>query len=161
MNSITPILASTIFWALAAFFYAILSILKFRWSESVFNTPRWEKFSDPNRSWQHKWKKRYAIGGETKLIPAPNTWYYRTFRLKYQEKFFGSATFLAAFTDLYHAAQWCLFLCLSGAVCMIFLFELETRSIWLFIGEIIAYRVFWGIAHEYCFARLLIRKDAR
>lgn len=39
------------------------------------------------------------------FTPAPNTWYYRFFKLAYKEKFPLSATFLVLYTDAYHASQ--------------------------------------------------------
>lgn len=51
------------------------------------------------------------------LIYAPNTWYYRWFKIKYKERFPGSATIFVFVTDAYHLFQalFKIFLCLSFA----------------------------------------------
>lgn len=36
---------------------------------------------------------------------APDNWYYRFFKIKYQERFPLSATLLSLFTDAYHSSQ--------------------------------------------------------
>lgn len=36
---------------------------------------------------------------------APDNWYYRFFKIKYQERFPGSATFFITIVDAYHASQ--------------------------------------------------------
>lgn len=47
----------------------------------------------------------WVVAGQTSAIKAPDTWYYRFFKLKYKEKFPFSATFLAFLTDGYHLFQ--------------------------------------------------------
>jgi hypothetical protein len=38
-------------------------------------------------------------------VKAPDTWYYRFFKIKYKEAFLFSATFLVSFVDAYHSSQ--------------------------------------------------------
>jgi hypothetical protein len=47
------------------------------------------------------WKRKYREPFE----PAPNTWYYQFFKLKYRERFPLSGSLLVSFTDKYHAFQ--------------------------------------------------------
>jgi hypothetical protein len=63
-------------------------------------------------------KYKYAdapFGGYSKVL-APNTFYYRFFKIRYKEAYPFSATFLVAFTDIYHLSQSVSFLCLAFAV---------------------------------------------
>jgi len=47
---------------------------------------------------EEHWKNKYA----QPLEEAPDTWYYRTFSLKYKEAFPLSATLLVSWTDAWH-----------------------------------------------------------
>jgi hypothetical protein len=78
---------------------------------------RWSKESGgfwSNFSWTRKYKSFENNGID--LVDAPNTWYYRFFKIKYKERFPLSATFLVNFTDGYHACQSLSFLSLAGCV---------------------------------------------
>lgn len=61
-------------------------------------------------SWKRKWKYityTETAGGKKhplSLMPAPTTYYYKLFNLKYKERFPGSATIFVALSDGYHAA---------------------------------------------------------
>ena len=58
-------------------------------------------FSPGTDHWKRKYKR--ASGGQ--LVPAPNTWYYRFFNLKYKERFPLSATLLVFIVDKWHALK--------------------------------------------------------
>lgn len=92
---------STIFLAIAACCWAIMSHYTFH------NRVRDELSFWGKESWKRKYK-RYPSKSESDytLIAAPNTWYYRLFRLRYKEKFPLSATALVFTTDGYHLMQW-------------------------------------------------------
>lgn len=49
-------------------------------------------------------------------VQAPNTWYYRFFKIKYKERFPLSATLLVFLTDGYHLTQFLFFLFLSLSI---------------------------------------------
>jgi hypothetical protein len=50
------------------------------------------------------WKNKYKLN-HVGFVKAPNTWYYRTFEIRYKEKFPFSATLLVSLTDGYHLTQ--------------------------------------------------------
>lgn len=55
------------------------------------------------------WLRKYAYTVDKKGSPspaiAPNNWYYKIFKIKYKEKFPGSATIFVLFTDGMHFTQ--------------------------------------------------------
>src|SRR5688572_13398486 len=59
-------------------------------------------------SWKRKYKVKWLRSKDGSLpdfgqfVPAPNTWYYRFFKIIYKERFPLSATFLVSITDGYH-----------------------------------------------------------
>lgn len=61
------------------------------------------------------WARKYKMDSNENFISAPNTWYYRFFKIKYKERFPLSATALVNFTDGYHLSQSVMFLCLAGS----------------------------------------------
>jgi len=91
----------------------------------LHDTGKAKWFGDPYGYFgEQQWIRKYKSGGEytfqdpgsstTKWIAvrsgtmptlAPDTWYYRFFKLKYEEWFLFSATFLISFTDCYHTSQ--------------------------------------------------------
>lgn len=55
---------------------------------------------------EHSDRRKYRqTNPEGWVIDAPDTWYYRFFKLKYKEAFPGSATIFVIFTDGYHLMQ--------------------------------------------------------
>lgn len=147
----TYLTGSFIFWILACLFYAVQSVLKFRFSVSIFSTwgDRFTKWADPVFSSQRKY--RYPNS-------APKNWYYRFFRLKYKERFPGSATIFAPFTDAFHMAQMLTNIALVGAVLT---FNYQISSSGEFICIAILYKVVWSALHEFCFVYLFIKKESR
>lgn len=81
------------------------------------------------------WRRKYKWDNGTP-VPAPSTYYYKLFNLKYKEKFPGSATIFVSLTDCYHAS-----------FSMMVSFIVLAVAIWtpwpiaFFIGA----RVVWGI----------------
>jgi len=61
------------------------------------------------------WRKKYKWDEQGTFLPAPKTWYYRFFKIKYKERFPLSATFLVAITDGYHLSQSVMFLSIAGS----------------------------------------------
>ena len=60
--------------------------------------------------------RKYKLTPESTVIKAPDTWYYRFFKIKYKERFPLSATFLVSITDSYHLLQSLSFLSMAGAI---------------------------------------------
>ncbi len=90
---------SILFLILACISYAINQLWyhgKLIWSHEGIGF--WGRASD-------KRKYKPYLRGHTTYMPAPNTWYYRTFKIKYQERFPLSATMLVSFTDGLHLNQ--------------------------------------------------------
>lgn len=100
-------------------------------------------------SYRRKYKSKMihdsVIGSEPFPVKAPQTWYYKFFKIPYREAFPLSATLLVNFTDLYHLSQmfFKLFLALSFA----------PLTGWIWAGVI---WVLWGISFT-IFYRLLSR----
>ncbi len=68
---------------------------------------------------------------------APDTWYYRFFKLKYKERFPGSATIFVAVTDCWHLANSFMVTFVSVGVAF-----LTPHPVWAFV----VLRALWGIA---------------
>lgn len=64
---------------------------------------------------QRSWNRKYKWDQFGQLIKAPESWYYKTLKIKYKEKFPLSATLLVFLTDGYHLSQFAyhVFLALS------------------------------------------------
>jgi hypothetical protein len=83
---------------------------KFKWGQrNPFGF--WGSMSDGR-----KYKYADALFGGYSKVLAPNTFYYRFFKIRYKEAYPFSATFLVAFTDIYHLSQSISFICLAFAV---------------------------------------------
>lgn len=99
-------------------------------------------------SWKRKYKIKWLKSKDGSLpdfgqfIPAPTTYYYKLFNLKYKEAFPLSATFLVFATDGMHAAQaaYHIFLALSLSM-------FSGESFWFFwpgipVVHALFYRIF-------------------
>ena len=77
-------------------------------SHAIFSLIAHQKFTfgDPTGFWgSEQWKRKYKLRhGFT--FPAPRTWYYKAFNIKYRERFPLSATALVFITDGFHLTQW-------------------------------------------------------
>ena len=83
------------------------------------------------------WLKYKPVSNEGfALVPAPDTWYYQLNKLKYKEKFFLSATWLAFTTDGYHFMQFWMFNFLSLSVTLFY-----GWNWWIFGGVMIKIRL--------------------
>lgn len=143
------LIGTLIFWLTAAFFYAILSVLKFRYDISILS--KWDSFFNPEKSWRLK----YKVDERDNLRMAPSNWYYRLFRVKYKERFPGSATIFVGLTDGYHSIQHMMILSLVGAVTV---FQ-GTADTWQeYMITLIAFHFIFVIFHQICYGYLLIKK---
>lgn len=95
------------------------------------------------------WKNKYAQDEDGQLIPAPDTWYYRAFALKYQEKFPLSATALVSLTDRWHLLNAIPGICYRLIIAILAVapfvdpFQLTRKERWL-IGACV-YGFLWGV----------------
>jgi hypothetical protein len=141
---------SILFFLLAIFFYACLSVLKFRNDVSIFS--RWPKFFGQD-SWRNKYKKHKTLDH---LIAAPEfSWYYSTFNLFYKERFPGSATIFSWLTDGYHFIQ---MLFSFSVVVSIVTFKANIDSWSELFWWILIMKLLWITIHEYLFSTVLIKK---
>lgn len=62
---------------------------------------------------EDSWLRKYELTKGGTVIPAPKTWYYRTFKIIYKERWPTSATFTVMFTDGPHLFQFFFFLFIS------------------------------------------------
>lgn len=78
----------------------VMDTVSFHYTTSIFADSK-STFWNPDESWKNK----YQVNTEGELTTAPNTWYYRTFDLKYKERFPLSATALVFTTDAWHLSK--------------------------------------------------------
>ncbi len=98
-------------------------------------------------SWVRKYKRKQEADVPELYfqVEAPNTWYYRFFKIQYKERFPLSATALVFLTDGFHLMQWLAinFLTLAiafslGDVIISFIWlRLTAALLWWFIFEVI------------------------
>lgn len=88
------------------------------------------------------WKRKYVYP----LVKAPDTWYYRTFKIEYKEKFPGSATIFVFITDGMHFSQtfFKLFLCTSVVAYRPILGWYDAVLYWILFGITftLSYKIF-------------------
>lgn len=82
---------SILFFIIAVIFYTI--------SQAAIHGKIKGKFWDKD---SYKNKYDYPVDG---IEPAPQNWYYKLFKIKYKERFPGSATIFVTLTDGYHLTQ--------------------------------------------------------
>mgnify|MGYP001574646537 CR=1 FL=1 len=95
-----------IFIMLAAGCWAVMSHLLFHNKNS---TPFRKHRFFGSESWKRKYKRAPSKQGVItayEFYPAPDNWYYKTFKIKYEEKFPWGATALVFLTDGFHLFQW-------------------------------------------------------
>ena len=68
--------------------------------------------------WSGDWTRKYKTyeNNGVDIVDAPNTWYYRFFKLKYKERWPTSATFTVFLTDGYHLFQSIFFITLAASL---------------------------------------------
>jgi hypothetical protein len=128
---------SLILFCAGAVAYCVSQLImhgKLKWSEDEKGFDFWGKNSGARKY------KRLPNG--TILLPAPTTYYYKLFNLKYKERFPGSATVFVALTDGYHLCQLLFLLLISGAIAV----HTENVILWLLI-----YRAAFGIVFTVCY----------
>jgi len=138
-----------LFLLLAIFFYAVISVLKFRYEQSVFT--KWPKLFGPD-SWENKYKKFQRVNY---LVAAPDNWYYRLLNLKYRERFPGSASVFVWLTDGFHFVQ--MLFTFSVAITL-GTWEWNAESLKELIWIVIVIKLLWTLIHEFCFSFLFIKK---
>lgn len=87
---------------------------KLKWATETYGggLPKfWEQ-----DSWMRKYKKDKINTEAYKFEGAPNNWYYRFFKIKYKERFPGSATIFVTLTDGFHLMQFLFKLFLIGSL---------------------------------------------
>lgn len=98
---------------------------------------KWSK--EPTSFWgSMSYLRKYKEGKDTVLVPAPTTYYYKLFNLKYKEAFPLSATFLVFATDGMHAAQFAYHIFLALSLSMF-----SGESFWFFWPGIPAVHALW------------------
>jgi hypothetical protein len=128
---------SLILFCAGAVAYCVSQLImhgKLKWSEDEKGFDFWGKNSGARKY------KRLPNG--TILLPAPTTYYYKLFNLKYKERFPGSATVFVALTDGYHLCQLLFLLLISGAIAV----HTENWLLWLLI-----YRCTFGVIFTVCY----------
>lgn len=83
------------------------------------------EFWNPSESWRFK----YAKDAEGDLIPAPDNIYYRSFDLKYKERYPLSATALSFTTDAWHLAKFFYHAFLRLAIVILFVGGYARRNV--------------------------------
>jgi hypothetical protein len=92
------VLISYLCFALAVALYALSQL-------QMHGKLRWSKHDDDYWG-RDSGRRKYAVDYPVRtLIPAPDTFYYRIFKIRYKEKFPLSATTLSFLTDGYHLFQ--------------------------------------------------------
>lgn len=112
---------------------------KLRWNKGYYGF--WD-----DKSHYRKYKKNWnadPLGYDR--YPAPKTWYYRLFNLKYKERWPTSATFTVAFTDGYHLCQFFYHLFLSLAVAL--LIDISYFP-WIWIGVVLVHATIYRICQR-------------
>lgn len=104
---------------------------KLKWSKDYNGF--WGQDSS-NRKYKKDWSKD-PLGYD--VFKAPNTWYYRFFKIKYKERFPLSATLLVSLTDGSHLMQ--------TALKLLFCISIVTYSIPFSWWMVLIYFVEWGL----------------
>lgn len=122
---------SLLFIILAAILNAVMDTLNARYHTSVFFTKdfRINNFTDPELSWQNKWKNGDRKQGE---------------------RFFGSSTFLVWTTDAWHLSKTLMLACISIAI-------VTYSPIIHPIIDAIAYWILFGIVFELFWAKIFLK----
>lgn len=78
-------------------FFFVLAVIAYTISQLIMHS----KIRFKGNYWSNDGRSKYKKG----LPPAPDNWYYRFFKIKYKERFPGSATLFVSLTDGYHSSQ--------------------------------------------------------
>lgn len=115
---------------IAALFNAIMDVLDFKFSTSIFSLCKKSSWVNPAISWKNKWKNGDPAQGE---------------------KFFGSSTFLVFITDLWHFSKFVMLLLMMGSIVF---YKPIFNS---YVDLLILYCVF-TITFEIMYSKILIKK---
>jgi hypothetical protein len=138
---------SILLFTLAALIYGLISAYLFHYDDTVF--AHWASKKGHVSFWhKQSWVRKYKA--PLRLSLNKNR-YYRWFNLKYLERFPLSATALVFTTDGFHFLQAIMLLLLAAALVT------ANLSINWIIG-IVIYRVAWGIAFEFGYSFLSMKK---
>lgn len=101
---------------------------------------RWMQHGNYVRSFwdEDSYLRKYKLTDRSTVIAAPNNWYYRFFKIKYKERFPGSATIFVNFTDGFHLMQFLFKVFLIASLVM----YKEMVNPWIDGG---IYFVIWGV----------------
>ena len=127
-------MVSLILITLAAIINAAMDTINARYFASIFYNPKWSKFNqftNPNISWQNKWKNGYRIQGE---------------------KFFGSSTFLVWTTDFWHLAKTIMLACFCIAI-------VTYSPVIHPVIDCIGYWIIFGIVFELFWSKVFIKRS--
>lgn len=131
----------------AAGCYAVIENIQIRHEKSIWSKSSIYSFWGVN-GWTRKYY-RNKLHGVFEL--APKNWYYRSFNLKYREKFPGSATVFVFVTDAHHFFQWLMFNLIALSLALV---------LWGDIGAIligvIAIRILWSVVFTLFFEKVFV-----
>lgn len=122
---------SIIFIALAAACWAIMSHYTFH------NRTKNEFSFWGANSWKRKYKRSDSCFSGYCLIKSRSNWYYRLFKIRYKEKFPGSATVFVFLTDGYHLTQWFMIKFIIGAITLNWIYFLILWATWTIVFNIV------------------------
>lgn len=92
-------------------------------------------------SWKRKYARNRSFPEEVYfMIPSPDNWYYRFFRIKYKEKFPLSATMLVFVTDGFHLFQWIFIKVILLAI---------TQDLYLYLGLWLIWTIIFQLVYTY------------
>lgn len=143
-------IASLVCFFAAIVCYAIVQTLQLRPLDSIWAD------AEPFSFWgRNSWARKYA-GRKKKysrlMLPAPDNWYYRKFKIKYQERFPGSATVFVWVTDALHFFQFMYF----NLICLALVFPANAPlldSVITFLLLRLGYWIFFGWWFEWVFLK--------
>lgn len=142
-------IASLVCFFAAIVCYAIVQTLQLRPLDSIWADAAPFSFwgrSSHVRKYAFR-KKKYS----RLMLPAPDNWYYRKFKIKYQERFAGSATVFVWVTDAMHFFQFMYFnlMALSYALAFSSGWGIVVNFLLIRIGAWIV----WGTWFEWVFLK--------
>jgi len=120
---------SIILILIAGILNSIMDVLKYRFHVSIFKNFDGNEFINPVISWKNKWNENG------------------------KEKFFGSSTFLAFLTDLWHLCKFLMLVCISLAIV-----NYTMITDYLLLDAFILYCTF-TITFELFYSKILIYKN--
>ena len=150
------IVIHTSFFLLTVILYAVMSVHRFRYDQSLLQKlPKW---FGPD-AWVNKYKSIPDSIGPHKgrIMSQPKyNWYTKLFNLQNRERFPLSATVLVFLTDGFHFVQ---FLFITSLIVTILTFKFEFRGVAQLLWTALIYKALWSFVHEAFFSHFLIIKD--